>query len=163
AADIVNENGSELLKVDSARPVARAVLSLEARYGYVITYEDPRYSVDDDLIDAAPAVRKNYSSAKSAASQAGVGAKAPETVLPLPAATNISSQEMATLLDELVRRQGASLYGGHFRVEQTGELFHVLPAEVRDKSGNWSSQKSLLDVQITLPVQDRTEKQLYRA
>src|SRR5438067_7145188 len=69
SATLASENGSVLLKVDSARPVARAVLTLQARYGYVITYEDPRYSHEDDLVDAAATVRKNYSASKPGGAQ----------------------------------------------------------------------------------------------
>jgi len=55
------ESGALLLKIDSGRPVARAVRTLQARYGYIISYEDPRYTNEDDLQDVSASVVRNYS------------------------------------------------------------------------------------------------------
>jgi hypothetical protein len=53
SASFTPDNGSVLLKIDSGRPVDRAVNTLQTRYGYVITYEDPRYTNEDGLQDVA--------------------------------------------------------------------------------------------------------------
>jgi hypothetical protein len=163
SATLVPENGSMRLTIDSARPVARAVLTLETRYNYVITYEDPRYTSEDDLVDAGPTVRKNYSGSRPAEEQELLVPKAGKLTLLLPASSSISSGELAKVLHELIGLQTASTYGGHFRIEQNGDVFHVIPAEVRNHEGNWTPQGSLLDTRISLPVQDRSEKELYRA
>src|SRR5882672_7227609 len=68
-ARLAADTEGTLLQVDSARPLARAAMTLETRYGYVITYEDPRYSNEDDLVDAGSTVRKNYSTSRPAAEQ----------------------------------------------------------------------------------------------
>jgi hypothetical protein len=39
------------LGVDDPRPVAKAVEELVSRYGYVITYEDPRHAYEGDIQD----------------------------------------------------------------------------------------------------------------
>src|SRR5258708_724482 len=39
------------LTISSGRPLMRAALILQALYGYVITYEDPRFSNPDDVVD----------------------------------------------------------------------------------------------------------------
>ncbi len=53
-------HGSGLtLDVEAPRPVATAVQAFVERYGYFITYEDPRYAFDGDLQDVAWRVRKD--------------------------------------------------------------------------------------------------------
>jgi hypothetical protein len=61
-ANFTPDNGSVLLNIDSRRPVERAVRTLQTRYGYVVTYEDPRYTNGDDLQDVSASVVRNYSS-----------------------------------------------------------------------------------------------------
>src|SRR5215468_1045698 len=39
------------LSVDDPRPVAEAVKQLQEKYGWVITYEDPRLVNESDLLD----------------------------------------------------------------------------------------------------------------
>src|ERR1700744_794113 len=47
----VHAGATETLTVNDPRPIAEAVRTLEYKYGYVITYEDPRYIHPDDLQD----------------------------------------------------------------------------------------------------------------
>jgi hypothetical protein len=163
SAKLISDKGSNTLVIDSGRPLMRAALILQALYGYVITYEDPRYVNDDDVVDIAPTTRKDFSSFRPG--------KAPKLNVPrsaaisvdVPTATKISSDDLAKLLHKLISLQGSQSHGGHFRVTQDGDAFHILPSEVRDRAGNWETQSSPLDALISIPQEERSEKELYRA
>jgi hypothetical protein len=163
SASFTPDNGSVLLKIDSGRPVDRAVDTLQTRYGYVITYEDPRYTNEDDLQDVAAKVRKDYSRYPPGLAPKLMVPKGGKLTLRLPASKDISPQDLASILQQLARAQGTSSRGGHFRVAQVGDVFHLVPTEVRNRKGNWSHYNSLLDTPISLPKQDRSESELYRA
>ncbi len=47
------------LSVDHPRPVAEAILRLANKYGWIITYEDPRYVHETDVVDVTLSVRKD--------------------------------------------------------------------------------------------------------
>jgi hypothetical protein len=121
------------LGVDDPRPVAKAVEELVSRYGYVITYEDPRHAYEGDIQDVTTKVRKDLEQYPPA----------PKVIVPLggtltltiPSSSSISPQAVASVLEQLMRVQSTRGEGGHFRVVQSGDVFHVLPTEVRDRSG----------------------------
>ena len=145
------------LSVDDPRPVAKAVEELVARYDYVITYEDPRFLYEGDLQDVATQVRRDLD-------QYPPG-KAPKVIVPrggklavtLPSSASVNMQTSASVLDQLTRAQSIRGEGGHFRVVQVGDVFHVAPTEVRDRNGNWIARSSILDIPISLPMEDRSE------
>jgi hypothetical protein len=145
------------LSVKDGRPVAAAVQELISRYGYVITYEDPRYVFSGDLQDVTTQVRRDLD-------QFPPG-QAPKVIVPadasltihVPSSSTISSKDMAIVLEQLMKAQSISGRGGHFRVERHGEIFHVLPTEVRDRKGIWAPQASIFDVPISLPMKGRNK------
>ena len=150
SASFTADNGSVLLKIDSARPVERAVRTLQTRYGYVITYEDAQYTNGDDLQDVSAIVVRNYSSYAPGTAPKVIVPKGGKLTLRLPDSLNVGSQDLNAILLQLVRAQAASPRGGHFRVEQAGEVFHVIPTEVQDIHGAWQPQKPVLDYPITV-------------
>jgi hypothetical protein len=56
---------TDSISVDDPRPLAKAADMFEGRYGWIITYEDPRYEHVTDLEDVTESVRRS-SSPKSA-------------------------------------------------------------------------------------------------
>jgi hypothetical protein len=70
------ESSQIKLSVESGRPIAEAILRLEEKYGWVITYEDPRYAHDSEIVDVAPKVRKDYDKFKPG--------EAPKIIVALP-------------------------------------------------------------------------------
>ena len=144
------------LKVTDSRPVAAAVQELVSRYGYVITYEDPRHVYEGDLEDVTTKVRKDLNRYPPG--------KAPKVFVPMdatltlnvPSSTAVTDQDMTSILEQLVQTQSRSGRGGHFRVEKVGEVFHVLPTSARDRDGNWADQPSILEVPISLTMEDRS-------
>ena len=91
------------MAVEDPQPVANAVQSLVTQHGDSITYEDPPYVYQGDLVD-------RYES--------GVHDRIPAG----HAGTSRKTRAGA--------RGGKSR--GHFRVVQTACVFHVMPAEVKD-------------------------------
>jgi|SRR5579872_1577659 len=154
-ATLETKNSGSTLTVESPRPVAKAVEFLVAKYGYVVTYEDPRYGYVDDLEDITAKVRKDVDQYPSG--------KAPKVIVPLGGKLTISSSSIksvasasSTDIADVLKQVVQASDHGHFRVEQAGDVFHVVPTEVRDRDGNWVTQSSILDVSISLPMQDRT-------
>ncbi len=149
--------------VTDGRPVAAAVEELVSRYGYVITYEDPRHVYQGDLEDVTAKVRKDLDKYPPG--------KAPKVIVPstatltinVPSSSTITTQDMASVLQQVMQAQSNSGRGGRFRVEQVADVFHVLPTEARDQNGNWTAQTSILDVPISLPMEDRSADAMINA
>jgi hypothetical protein len=151
------------LNIDDPRPVAKAIDELVARYGYVITYEDPRHAYEADLQDVTSQVRRDMDHYPPG--------KAPKIIVPrggkltinLPSTASVNTQTVAAVLDQLTRSQSTRGEGGHFRVLQSGDIFHVVPSEIRDRNGNWAAQSSILDVPISLPAENRGKTEMLAA
>lgn len=158
-----SETNLTTLEVKGTRPVLRAIMDLESKYGYVITYEDPRYVYQGDLRDTTKERRDLYRWAPG---------KAPKTVVPvggslaltLPSGTAVDESTMYGIVQHLLGYWLDSNQGGaHFEVEQEGAVFHIVPTEVRNTNGNWQPTESVLTIPISLPSQPRTERMTFRA
>lgn len=143
--------------VESARPVAKAVQTLVERYGQLITYEDPRYAFQEDLEDYTVRVRRDLSRYPSGKAPRVIGPRGGELTV------SSSSTDAEAILPQLLQAQAASARGGRFRLERTDKFFHVVPAEIRDRNGNWAAQASVLDVSISLPDQERADYEMVAA
>jgi hypothetical protein len=56
-----------------------------------------------------------------------------------------------------------SSFPGRFRIEQAGDVFHIIPTRVRNERGDWVTQTSVLDARITLPRQEMNGYQMLNA
>jgi hypothetical protein len=148
-------NDTIKVSVDDPRPVAKTVEELESLYGYAITYEDPLFTYEGDWRDVTTQVRKDLDKYPPGAAPKVIVPRGGALKLTLPSSHAISAETMATLLQQVVQAQTDTQQGGRFRVERDGDYFHVVPSETRDQNGNWSAQTPLLDVPISLPLQDR--------
>jgi hypothetical protein len=148
------DHGVTTLAVESARPIATAVQALVDRFGVVITYEDPRYAYKGDLQDVTEQVRKDLDRYPPG--------RAPRVIVPKGGKLTVKarSADVAAILEQLIRVQSTTGQGGHFRVEHTGDAFHVVPTESRDRDGNWAVNRSILDIPISLPIQDRAYQEM---
>jgi len=75
--------------------------------------------------------------------------------LALPATSSVGARDIALILQQLVQAQSAHTFGAHYRLEQAGHVFHIVPTEVRDRDGHWSHQASIFAAPISLPAQER--------
>ncbi len=135
------------LNVNDTRPVGAAVRSLIAQYPVVITYEDAQYVYSGDLQDLTAQVRKEHLNARNiVVPRRGV----------LQAKYKASQHKgdganVAAALDSVVQANNRNPAAtARFTVRQIGNAFHVLPSEVRDSTGAWINQTSILDTRITL-------------
>lgn len=151
------------LNVDDPRPVAKAAEELVSRYGYVITYEDPRHIYDGDLQDVTAQVRRDLDRYSPGTVPKVTRPRGGKLSLTLPTVSTPNSQIVAATLNQLVHEQLNRGEGGRFRVVQTGDVFHIVPAEARDHAGNWMPQQSILDIAISLPMEARSEDEMIAA
>ena len=150
------------ISVNDGHPVWEIASQLQERYGYAITYEDPRYSNDDDFEDVTVQVRKDLEKYPPGMAPKVIGMKVRNLTLAVPDSPSISPQEMAGILQRLVQSQESQGTGGRFRVLETGNQFHIVPTAVRDRSGAWIAQNSILDAPISLPLQGRTPGEMLK-
>lgn len=156
-------SGTTLKITGSPRPVLQAVMDLTNKYGYVITYEDPRYVFQDDMKDVTQERRdlSRYPAGKAPKTYELIGGSLTVT---LPSDAQINESTMYGLLEQLVQSWFASGQGGgHFQVQQQEAVFHIVPTEVRDRNGNWQSTQSILGSPISLPKESRDDWQTYKA
>lgn len=139
--------------MEDARPVQAAVNALLERYPVVITYEDPKYEFADDIVDLTdrmphpPKVRV----------LAPVGGM---LQVSYEASKEIGQPvSMAATLNDIVGAKNVFETGGRFRVEQRGDVFHVVPAQIRDAHGVWVNSGSILEapISMTTPGMDGLE------
>jgi hypothetical protein len=143
------------ITVEGSRPVAKVVENLIEKYGYAITYEDPRYAYEEDLKDVAAQVRKDFDKYPPG--------QAPKTIVPKGGALTVSysTEDPASILNQVVQTRTAN--GARFHVERTGDYFHIVPTERRDAEGRWEAHNSVLEIPISLVAHDRTEREMIQA
>src|SRR5262245_27189861 len=152
------------LSVEDPRPLAAAIEVLEARYGSVITYEDPRYVYSGDIKDVTLSVRRDLDKYKPG--------EAPKVLIPkggtltfeydVLSDTNLPDDGQ-TVVQELLDAYAASGNAGRFRLESTGKMLHVIPREINNSDGQLMPQDSILDTKISLTAGERTEMQRLEA
>lgn len=141
------------LSVDNPRPMAEAVKQLQEKYGWIITYEDPRLVNESDLLDVTdPNYRQAHPGGRRALAPKGGRLEISYFV---SSATGKPENPRA-LLQMLLNAQAASANPGRFELKQTGQVFHVIPAQVKDVRGRWIHQASILGIPITFPEKERS-------
>jgi hypothetical protein len=147
------------LQVTDRRPVEAAVLELIGHYPVVITYEDPQFRYAGDVEDLTDQARKKHPNARGL-----IGPR----VGTLHANYEVSQEtgELANVsaaLVNIVNAKNADAVGGRFKVLQIGDVYHVIPTEIRDSTGAWIKQTSILDVRITLKTGELNGAELLKA
>jgi hypothetical protein len=159
-------NAEEKVKisVEDGRPVATAITMLEARFGWVITYEDPRYTNPGDISDVTEKVRRDLHKFKPG--------RAPKVLVPKGgplvfeydySADSNQNPDPNLILEALLAVHTGSGNAGRFRLERGDQIFHVVPTRIKDISGKFVSQKSVLDVAISIPAKERNGLQMLEA
>jgi hypothetical protein len=137
--------------VNDPRPLKEAILQFIERYPVTITYEDPRYEFAGDVRDVTDEVRRapNPENHRTLIPSGGVlqtsYAVSRDTAQPV---------NVALAIQGMVETKNADPVGGRFGVYQSGQAFHVVPVEIRRSNGAWVRQTSVLDVPISLTLQE---------
>ncbi len=152
------------ISVQDGRPVAKAIMILEAKYGWVITYEDPRYVHADDIADVTEKVRRDLHKYPRG--------RAPKVLVPKGGALSFDYDDRSqtklprdpgVVVQQLLIAQAASANGGKFRMEKGDNIIHVIPTAIKASSGKLAAHKSVLDAVITLPPKERNGLQALEA
>lgn len=144
------------LSIDDPRPVAKAIELLMIEHpGFIATYEDPPYRYREDIRDVTAEVRRDI--------HLHPAGNVPRVIGPMGGSFDFSYSvrsetgepaDWMEVLQEVLTAHQVGARGGRFRVERSGDVFHVVPTEVRDGSGVWVGQTSILDELITIPAQE---------
>ena len=153
------------LSVQDPRPVAKALEELEAKYGWVITYEDPLYLHPSETADVTTQVRKDLGKFRNG--------EAPRVLIPAGGSLAITYDVMSdTKLpvdrDAVVRKVlNASQTAGvsRFRLEREKDnaMLHAIAAVNKNASGALVPHAAVLDAVISLSQGDRTSLQTLHA
>jgi hypothetical protein len=128
-------------------------------YGWIVTYEDPRYEHDSEIMDVTESTRNDGRLDRRVLVPRG-GPFSVEIARPSPQAT---LADISRSLTAILEAHQASGNAGVFRLNNTGDTFHVSPAAVKARDGRLVPQTSILDVSVSLaPRKDRTVGQAVR-
>ncbi len=138
----------QTIRIEDPRPVDKALQTLQSKYGYVVTYEDPPYAYEGDLKDETEATGGSNSRSQRVRMLVPIGGSVSLSLPP----SGSDSRTLGPVLSQLLQSHAALQNGGHFRLQEEGGVFHVIPTEVRDSNGNWETLVPLLDSRITIPT-----------
>jgi hypothetical protein len=162
-ASSMHEPDKVRLSVNGPRPVALAAEMLEKSYGWIVTYEDPPFTHDSDLLVVTETVRRDLDKFKPG--------EAPKVFVPrggkLALDFDVEPATQRPAAADLVIQQLLDTYNvdgpGTFRLERNGQRLHIIGASAKNKDGVWTAHQSVLDALITIPPQKRTGMMLLQA
>jgi hypothetical protein len=141
------------LSVEDPRPVAAALLKMETKYGWAITYEDPRYVHEGEIANEVEF--RKYRSRPGE----------PKVAIPKGGSLSVDYDVAADsdlpsnpelVIQKILDANSAAGNAGRFRIERDGELLHVIPTVDRDRTGAFTPHESVLDAVINLPEEERS-------
>lgn len=135
----------QTITIQTSRPLADVVETLQGRLGVVITYEDPPYLHASQIRDATAEFRRRRPSA-------------PRTYIPRGGPFSFTyemggwtlDEQAASILESLVQEYRSQGYGGDFHIEKTGSLFHVVPSERRSRDGRDEAFQPILSTVLQI-------------
>jgi hypothetical protein len=143
----------QTLAVYDPRPVGAAMTILERRFGVIITYEDAPYIHEADVEDqTSPEWRQAHPNGPRALIPKHGSLEITYQMSPGP----IKSDEIQSVIQKLLDTHAEKNNPGRFRLQREGEVFHIIPVQVRNSSGSLVSVESILDTAISFPEQERT-------
>jgi len=150
ASGALQQDETVTIHVSDARPLASAIKEIEDRYGWVITYEDPRY-VDASDVEDVTWRRKDLDFTKKVLAPRG----GPFSFrYPVPA--GVDAPDASALLGKLLEEYHRTGYPGVFRLARTGSVFHIVPSASRNTLGQLEPWSSPLNARISIANNERT-------
>jgi hypothetical protein len=136
--------------VDDPRPVASGAEQLEARYGWVITYEDPQWLAPSEIRDVTDSVRRD---AQGLSPQ--MRSMLPRVLIPRGGSFVFSlplngSSDQLVVVQNLLAAYASAGNPGTFRVLQSPGAMHIIPVTARDATEQSAPQHPVLDATISL-------------
>jgi hypothetical protein len=164
ASSGMHEPNKDQISVNDPRPVALAAETLEKKYGWIITYEDPPYAHESELVDVTEKVRRDLDKLKPG--------QAPKVFIPKGGDLTFEYSidpgtkkpvDSAVVVQQLLDAYAIAGNPGVFRFDRDGARLHIFAVAVKGKDGALVSRRSVLDVPITLPAQKRNGLELLDA
>ena len=121
-------NQSANIAVMSSRPLADALLELQKRHDWLVTYEDSFYEFRDDVADVTASVSRN-------------GKTEPKVFVPRPRPFQFNYQNADVARPTEVLTALLNAYHANpdnadrFRLMQRGSIYHVVPTSSRNAKG----------------------------
>ncbi len=151
SARATGDSGRALgIDVSSQTPLAVAARVLERRHGAAITYEDPVYAGDSDLVPSTTRMM----------AESGFGQPRVVRLAHLGFSYPVSGvrgqpEDLAAVVQQAIDLHASAGNPGRFRLEREGEVLHIVPAQVRGASGQWEAVTPVLDTQLNLGGAER--------
>jgi hypothetical protein len=140
-ATVTEIAGMVRITANSPRPLLQVVDALQRKYGWVLGYEDPRYSPHLDVIDLP-----------GDDSHARVPAGG-EFIVEFPA----GAPDQEKTLRHVVESYNETKNPGRFELRRTADNeFYIEGVAARDKMDAISAQHPLFDLPVTLATRERT-------
>ena len=138
-------DGIEISIFSHPRPLSSATYLLSKPPGYpvVVTYEDPILEHRDDL---AQQLTRTGARVPSPTERSFTFAHA------APSETEHPGDWLA-FLTAMVNEYELVGSSGRFKVEQSGDVYHIIPTAIRSESGEWTEHSTILDTPISIPRQ----------
>jgi hypothetical protein len=129
----MHQPNKDQISVNDPRPVALAAESLEKKYGWIITYEDPPYVHESELVDVTEKVRRDLDKFKPG--------QAPKVFIPkggdltfeysIDPATK-KPNDSAVVVQQLLDAY-AIANPGIFRLDRDGARLHIVAVAAKDR------------------------------
>ncbi|HKH98949.1 MAG TPA: hypothetical protein VJ999_07565 [Candidatus Sulfotelmatobacter sp.] len=130
------------ITANSPRPLAQILDALQVKYKWIVSYEDPQFTSQQDIVTVT-----------------GAG----DTQMQLPSGGSFSADFSAAAPDEektlrsMVDSYNHSKNPGRFEVKKTAQgTFYLVGTAATDDKGHISPQQAVFDLPITVPAEDRT-------
>ena len=145
------------VSVDDHRPLAVLAHELEKRYPILVTYEEGPWVAAADIEDVTRAIIESN----------GPGKAPPKIPILAPRKAAVSFQytldpakssppDYGDLLSALLSQYDAAGAPGKFRFEGGDGIYHLIPARLKDKDGQWSDAAPVLSTPVRLADEERT-------
>ncbi len=146
------------LSLDRVRPLAEAIETLEKRFGWIITYEEPLYVYSGDIVDVTASVRRDGRLSPRIMSATGIPFNFEYDIPPERA-----EPDEETLLRALLDQYHLSGNPGVFSVAHSAYAYHVVPSRIKNSSGVFERYHAALDTNISVPAGGRTVYEMVEA
>ena len=150
---------SVVVSVNEPRPLARAAILIEQRFGVSVSYEDPAYGNAVDLVDKTDAQYKlSHPEAKVLIPRAG----SLNLTLPTEASVQMGASANSTIgpiLQSAINSHMMNGDPGEFKVITTAGGFSIVPTAVRGSAGMMIPNQSPLETAISISAGRRDAKQ----
>lgn len=131
--------------VEDPRPVAKAMSLLSRQLGVVISYEDPPWVNQNEILDIT---KKPLGDRRLLIPRGGT------IQVPNESVVVASRQDPMAVIDSVLGREQTRGGTKRFRVQQSGTMFQVIPERFIDASGLWQDALPILDTTVTISHRD---------